>query len=319
MTTRLAVSCLALSAALATPAMAQDYYVPDYSAAEAAEAAAEAAEAAAIAAGEAPAQPEAVEAPAPVEFVSEPVVQEVPVTPSVYQPERHWENPAPDHRAKRVVQPRPAPAWEEEEIVEIEYVDQYGNVLGVYPADGPQPEWARPAPPREPAPRFAYSLEEREAWLAECRDRLGHDDGVGGAVIGGLLGGLAGNRIAGRGNRTVGTVAGAVVGAAAGMAIDKAEDRGRARDECLAYLEQYEAGYGQTAAYGQPGYGYGPGYVTYVPVMMVPMQMAPMHKQVRYVDKVVETVEWVDAPTRPAKRVIHKPAAKADKRVRYAK
>jgi hypothetical protein len=109
-----------------------------------------------------------------------------------------------------------------------------------------------------PAQIVGYSIEEREAWLAECRDRVGYDNGVGGAIIGGVIGGVAGNRIAGRGNRTVGTVVGAGVGAVAGAAIDKAEDRGAARGYCEDYLDRYEAFYANGGArYGYPAAGYG--------------------------------------------------------------
>lgn len=134
-------------------------------------------------------------------------------------------------------------------------------------------------------PIVGYSVEAREGWLAECRDRYDNDDGVGGAIIGGVIGGVAGNRIAGRGNRTVGTVVGAGVGAVAGAAIDKAEDRGQARDFCEDYLDRYEASYANGgaqhgydghhgAAYGYQGgsYGYQGGYpsgrVMWVPVVI---------------------------------------------------
>lgn len=194
---------------------------------------------------------------------------------------------------------------------------------------GPPPEgwhngsWYGDAPPpiAEPAPYPAYGQPRqagtqfdpraRDAWLADCRQRISaRDNGVGGAVIGGVVGGVAGNRIAGRGNRTVGTVAGAAVGAVAGSAIDRAEDRGRARDECEAYLDDYYARY--TAGYAQPGYdgyaysapaypGYAPSYgypagcCATAPVMMVPVQPAP---------QCTETVEYVyeDVPVRPRTR-----------------
>jgi hypothetical protein len=116
-----------------------------------------------------------------------------------------------------------------------------------------------PIPDAQTAQRgsiVGYSVEAREGWLAECRDRYDNDDGVGGAIIGGVVGGVAGNRIAGRGNRTIGTVAGAAVGAVAGAAIDKAEDRGAAHDFCEDYLDRYEASYANGAAYGHGGHGY---------------------------------------------------------------
>jgi len=106
--------------------------------------------------------------------------------------------------------------------------------------------------------------QDREAWLQQCRRRLG-DNGVGGAVIGGVVGGVAGNVIAGHGDKVLGTVAGAAVGALAGRAIDKAEDAHRLHDRCEAMLDNYVPGAaGYPAAYG---YGYG------VPVMLVPVTM----------------------------------------------
>jgi len=160
----------------------------------------------------------------------------------------------------------------------------------------------------------------REAWLADCRQRLSsRDSGVGGAVIGGLVGGVAGNRIAGPGNRTVGTVAGAAVGAVAGAAIDKAEDRGRNRDECEAYLDDYYARYERGGAY--PGYapqGYYPayGYPAQGCCMTQPMMMVPVAQPKQ---NCTETVEYVyeDVPVRPARRVIPRRSKMVpDKRVK---
>ncbi|MEE4451969.1 glycine zipper 2TM domain-containing protein [Novosphingobium resinovorum] len=170
----------------------------------------------------------------------------------------------------------------------------------------------------------------REAWLADCRQRVSQrDSGVGGALIGGAVGGLAGNRIAGRGNRTVGTLAGAAVGAVAGAAIDKAEDRGRDRDECEAYFDDYQARYSRGGGY--PGYGgYGaPGYAPAYyypaqqgccnqPVMGQPMMMVPA---VQAQPHCTETVEYVyeDVPVRPARRVIpRRSKVVPDKRVKIA-
>jgi uncharacterized protein YcfJ len=173
----------------------------------------------------------------------------------------------------------------------------------------------------------------REAWLADCRSRVAsRDKGVGGAVIGGVVGGVAGNRIAGRGNRVVGTVAGAAVGAVAGSAIDRAEDRGRNRDECEAYLDdyytryaagefnrgypQYDQGYYQQPGYGvsyAPAYGYpAAGCCGQAPVMMVPVQQAQ--------PQCTETVEYVYEDV-PVHRRAYRPAVKrtkvvADKRIR---
>lgn len=140
-------------------------------------------------------------------------------------------------------------------------------------------------------------------------------------MIGGVAGGVIGNRIAGRGNRTVGTIAGAAVGAIAGAAIDKAEDRGRSRDECEAYLDDYYARY-NGGGYAQPGYGegyydqpsyrghpaYGYGYAA--PMMMVPVMVQPQKP-------CVETVTTTQYVTRPARRTIRR-APRPDKRIRIA-
>jgi hypothetical protein len=170
----------------------------------------------------------------------------------------------------------------------------------------------------------------REAWLADCRQRVSsRDRGVGGAVIGGVVGGVAGNRIAGRGNRTVGTLAGAAVGAAAGAVIDKAEDAGRNRDECEAYLDDYYAryqsgsdglGYGRAMAapvYAS-GYGYPQGYAYgccgAAPVMMVPAAVQPQ-------PECTETVEYVyeDVPVRyKARRTVKRTKIIRDKRVKLS-
>lgn len=174
------------------------------------------------------------------------------------------------------------------------------------------------SPQAASGPIAGYSVEERDNWLAECRDRMrGNDDGVGGAVIGGLIGGVAGNRIAGRGDRVVGTVVGAGVGAVAGAAIDRAEDRGEAAHFCEDYLNRYEAsfagsrgyaysaaGYGHQGAYGAPGYPYYPGRV-----MWVPIKISGGCCNCKPKERVVE--EWVDEPAPPpARRVIR------DKRVK---
>lgn len=200
-----------------------------------------------------------------------------------------------------------------------------GHVPEPIPIDLPPHDQRRPMPPQVAAPG-------RDAWLADCRSRVSsRDSGVGGAVIGGVVGGVAGNRIAGRGNRTIGTLGGAAVGAVAGSAIDRAEDRGRTRDECEAYLDDYYARYA-AGGFG-PQYGYGsypqayaqPGYTSYAPaygygaangccggapVMMVPVQTQP---------ECTETVEYIyeDVPVRPRS---YRPARRTktipDKRVK---
>jgi len=164
----------------------------------------------------------------------------------------------------------------------------------------------------------------RDAWLGDCRQRIGsRNNGVGGALIGGLVGGVAGNRIAGRGHRTVGTVAGATIGAGAGLLIDKAGDQGSARDECEAYLADYEASYTQSQAgygnraCGQGGYGYSNGGGCCAPMMIVPVVQMQRAEPV-----CTETVEYVyeDVPVRPARRVVPQKRVKIvpDKRIRIA-
>lgn len=116
-----------------------------------------------------------------------------------------------------------------------------------------QPELAQP-PLAQPAPRYAgFDPAARDAWLADCRQKVAYrdagrsprrDSGLGGALIGGAAGAIAGNRIAGQGNRTEGTLIGAGLGAVAGYAIDRAEDSHTPppeppRDECEAYLADY--------------------------------------------------------------------------------
>ncbi len=142
-----------------------------------------------------------------------------------------------------------------------------------------------------PAQNGDYA-QQRDRWLADCRQRYG-DNGVGGALIGGVAGGLLGRGIAGRGNRTVGTVAGAAVGAVAGAVIDRAEDRDRVADRC----EQMLNGNGPNAyAPGsQPGYGPGYGHQAYgyaMPMMMVPVMMMSVPAQ-KQDCKETETVEYV--------------------------
>lgn len=164
-------------------------------------------------------------------------------------------------------------------------------------------------PPQPVTMQPAYSQEEREAWLRDCRHRYGDkDNGLGGAaVIGGVLGGVAGNVIAGEGNRTIGTVVGATVGAVAGAAIDKGEDKARARDFCEDYLTRYEDNaqiYG-AQAYGAYPYGsaYSNGQVMWMPIV-VGWNCIPR-------EKIVE--EWVEE--RPTRRAI--PAKPTPAKTKY--
>ena len=179
-----------------------------------------------------------------------------------------------------------------------------------------------------PDGRLGYTLQEREAWLADCRyvmsggsDYGYYDDRDGnGALVGGLLGavvgGVAGNRIA-DGDRLLGTVVGAGLGGLAGAAIGSAVDgdgrRGRelSADEvyaaryCDAYLRRYEMS-------GGAGYGYAQ------PVMMVQMVGAGHGQRGhRHGPDCTTTVreEWVEveapapAPRRARRVVAPRPAA----------
>ena len=155
-----------------------------------------------------------------------------------------------------------------------------------------------PAPGGYPGAQQApadYDPRERDAWLAECHDRIGSGGGVG-AVIGGLVGGVAGNRIAGRDDRLLGTVVGAVGGAVAGAVIDRSISRSRSRDRCEAMLDDYAVNY-RPDYYGR-GYapGYAPGYaVAYAPVM-VPAMVQHVQQAPICTETTVTTEQWVDVP-----------------------
>jgi hypothetical protein len=230
---------------------------------------------------------------------------------------------APPLLAPEIVEQDDRPLWRErpENLPEgqtprIDYVEGTGSP---YAADR-GPHWDRSGPgpyaPPHPTPnaRFAYSAEQRAAWLDECRASQLPAERRSGGLIGGLLGGFAGGLVGNRvadGSRLVGTVVGgiggAVAGAVIGSAIERSGDRRReerAIDFCEDYLNRYELG-----ATSQPGHGYP---MAYVPVMMQPVP-APA-RRVR--EEVIE--EWVEVPPlRTARRTIPaRPAAPAaDKRI----
>lgn len=163
---------------------------------------------------------------------------------------------------------------------------------------------------RDPAPRLAYSNEEREAWLADCRIMMRgedyytsarsdeHDDENGdliGGLLGAVVGGIAGNRIGGSGDRLVGTLIGTGIGGIAGAVIGGAVDDddedyatrdyadasdAYAADYCAAYLRRYEA----SGSIGQVAYAQAQ------PMMMVaaPARHGAMREIIRE--------EWVDVP-----------------------
>lgn len=170
---------------------------------------------------------------------------------------------------------------------------------------------------------------DRDAWLDECRDRVGGGQrrNGNGNVIGGLVGaaagGLIGNRIAGRGDRLGGTLIGAGVGGLAGLAIGSAIDNGNhaSRDDVSDYCEQYLAYYSN--GYGQQGHYYGHQQMMLVPVLIQVPQRAVTREIVTYetVEEHVTTYEHVPAQRhvapRPTKRI--KLAPQPTKRVRYIK
>lgn len=170
---------------------------------------------------------------------------------------------------------------------------------------------------------------DRDAWLDECRDRVGRGqrrDGNGnviGGLVGAAAGGLIGNRIAGRGDRLGGTLIGAGVGGLAGLAIGSAIDNGNraSRDEVSDYCEQYLAYYSN--GYGQQGHYYGHQQMMLVPVLIQVPQRAVTREIVTYetVEEHVTTYEHVPAQRhvapRPTKRI--KVAPQPTKRTRYIK
>lgn len=182
-----------------------------------------------------------------------------------------------------------------------------------------------------PDGRLAYTLAEREAWLADCRilmSRAGgyyeyddyYRDDADGGLIGGLLGavagGFAGNRID-DGDRLAGTLIGAGIGGVAGAVIGSLIDGGgddRRRDDddvdanalyaaryCDAYLRRYEMG-------GGTGFG----GMSYQPVMMVQtVARAPHgHSGHRHGPECTTTIreEWVEVERPPVRRPIRRPA-----------
>jgi hypothetical protein len=188
------------------------------------------------------------------------------------------------------------------------------SYYAAYPGYAPGYEPGYGYPPPLPA-QF-----DRDAWLADCHDRIrGVDREDRASVIGGLLGaitgGVIGNRVADS-NRLAGTLIGAGVGGIAGLAIGTAigaASERRRDDDCALYLDRYMAGgYGGPAypGHGYPGYGYG-GYA------LVPVMVAIPQRQV-----VRETVteEWVEEPVR--RRSVARPAPAAprgDKRIKLIK
>lgn len=181
-----------------------------------------------------------------------------------------------------------------------------------------------PAPPhagmQHHAPAYAppQPTFDRDAWLDDCRDRLGGDRRGDGGIIGGLLGAVAGGVIGNRvydSERLAGTLIGAGVGGLAGLAIGSVisgSGRDRDLDECEAYLERWEY---QQRGGAYPARGYDQGYYqpygyTLVPVTVAVPQRAVVREYVTtevYTDHeevIVETTtHYAPAPApRPVKR-----------------
>jgi len=176
------------------------------------------------------------------------------------------------------------------------------------------------------APRLAYTPEQRESWLADCRivmrgedyyqddahyESDNDDGGLLGGLLGAIVGGVAGNRIGGAGDRLAGTLIGAGVGGIAGAVIGSAIDHGNdddydrrpdgrqatdawAGDYCAAYLRRYEAS-------GQAGSGQ-IAYAQVVPVMTAQpvMRHGAMREIVREEWVEVEAEQPAPQPRRPA-------------------
>ena len=262
------------------------------------------------------------------------------------------------YRQDAVVQPLPGEAQQtalpeaetydhELEYDEPEYDEPYADEYE-YREPEPEPAYAYDDAPLQPpgeyydAPPPHARHFDREAWLDDCRARYrgahGGDGAATGGIIGAVAGGVIGNRVA-DGDRLAGTLIGAGVGGLAGLAVgsavDSANERDRVDDYCEAWLDRHSGapayahpqmpaypphapspnGYGYPATaygYGYPGCGCGYA-MTYVPVVVQIPQRAVVREYV--------TEEWVEVerPAPPKRRKIHRPAPRADKRIKYSK
>lgn len=227
--------------------------------------------------------------------------------------------------------PAPPQATYESQYRETGPVRHYGYDEPTYapppPAPYPVQHHAAPQYPASygglpPVPSVGYTRDEREAWLAQCRQQYFGEGKRTGGLLGGLLGavggGVAGHELVDGSSRRrlggtlIGAGIGGILGAGIGAAIGASADR-RKIDECEAYLNQYTGGRGPgpvAPAYG-PGYGYGYAYA--YPVMMVPVQVqapyvytAPTRHETKYV--VEEIVEEKVVVPRRSKYVKSAPA-----------
>jgi hypothetical protein len=254
-----------------------------------------------------------------VVYSSEPVVQQLPAPP-----------PPPP--------PPPGDAFEHETHTMVHDRSAYPHPAPFPPGHHPGiPTWAAPHAPHAmgafayPAPHTAAHYPapprfDREAWLANCRERIrGVSREERGGVIGGLLGAVAGGVIGNRAwdaERLAGTLLGAGVGGLAGLAIGSAigaaGDR-RREDECAWHLDRYMAAGHPGYGYGYPGHAYGYGHAypafTYVPVLVQVPQRAVVRETV--------TEEWVDVPaprrTVTQTKIVRQPAARATGRNKLIK
>ena len=250
-----------------------------------------------------------------------------------------------DYRDEAVVQPLPRPATQlryvkqprhtTPAVAPVTYAPTEYRTREVYvtreaPAPLHQPAAVRthhqaPVVHHQPAPAPVHALPpqphaglhhagyDRQAWLDECRDRIGGRRG-GGGIVGGLLGAVAGGVIGNRvydSERLAGTLIGAGVGGLAGLAIGSAiagSGKRRAADECEAYLEQWEYRQRTGGAYYGGGYAH---HYTYVPVTIAIPQRAVVREYVT--TEVYTDHEEVVVHEQPAPRPV------PVKRVRYIK
>lgn len=253
--------------------------------------------------------------PGAVIYDSQPIIQPVPLPPAPpAPPEMPYEDDYGDGYAGNAALPPPPPLERHHPLPEHEISHGYRVHAPPYPGAYAASGYAPPLPPRF----------DRDAWLAQCNDRIrgvARKDRAG--VIGGLLGGIAGGVVGNRAwdsERLAGTLLGAGIGGLAGVAIGSAigaAGERRREDECAWHLDRHMASFPQGPAYGYPSYGYGYPAIAYVPVLVQVPQRAIVREYV--------TEEWVDGPARSETitetTVVRQPASapRADKRIKLIK